>query len=396
MTGPDHPRDPDSLAASADRILAFYHPECIDDEAGGYVAQFDEETGDVYDRESKHLVAQCRFVVNYSLAAARDGPAWSAAAAEHGIEFLLGPQRDRERGGFHWLLDGTDPVDSRRICYGHAFALLAFARAVEADLARAADGLAAVYDLIDERFWEPDRGLCKSTYDAAWSEAEAYRGQNANMHVCEALIAAYVATDDGRFRDRALTIAESLAVDLPESTGGLVWEHYTPDWEPDFEYNRDDPTHTFRPWGYQPGHQIEWAKLLAVLDRHADADWLVPRAEELFGAAIEYGWDADHGGFYYSFDRDGDPVVTDKYSWEIAEAIGAAAALHDRTGDSTYLDWYDRFWAYASEHLVNPEFGNWYTKVTEDNDPVPTRSGVAVEPGYHPIGACLEGIRSLE
>jgi mannose/cellobiose epimerase-like protein (N-acyl-D-glucosamine 2-epimerase family) len=394
MTGPDDPRDPNSLSEYATRILNFYHPECIDEENGGYVAQFDEETGDIYDQRSKHLVAQCRFVVNYGVAATLDGPDWSAAA-EHGLDFLLGPQCDGERGGFHWLVEGTDPIDRTRVCYGHAFALLAFARAVEADVAHA-DPLHDLYDLIDERFWEPERGLCKSTYDGDWSEAEAYRGQNANMHMCEALIAAFEATGDARFRDRALTIAEVLAVELSESTDGLVWEHYTTDWEPDFEYNRDDPTHTFRPWGYQPGHQIEWAKLLAILSRHADADWLVSRAEELFEAAIKYGWDADDGGFYYSFDLDGDPVVTDKYSWEVAEAVGAAAALYERTGNSEYLDWYDRFWTYARSHLLNPKYGNWYTKVTEENEPVPTQSGVAVEPGYHPIGACLESIRSLE
>lgn len=394
MTGLDDPHNPDSLVQYTTRILNFYHPECLDEDYGGYIAQFDEETGDIYDRKSKHLVSQCRFVVNYSVVALINGREESASAAEHGLDFLLGPQRDREHGGFHWLVRGTDPVDSKRVCYGHAFALLAFARVAELDSTRAENSLYELYDFIDERFWEPDQGLCKSTYNADWSETEAYRGQNANMHMCEALIAAYEATGDVQFRDRALTIAEALTVTLAEATDGLIWEHYTPDWEPDFEYNRDEPTHTFRPWGYQPGHQIEWAKLLAVLSRHLDEGWLVPRAEELFEAAIEYGWD-DDGGFYYSFDLDGDPVVTDKYSWEVAEAIGAAAVLYDQTGNDYYLNWYDRFWTYAKSSLVNPMYGNWYTKVTEDNEPVPTQSGVAVEPGYHPIGACLEGIRSF-
>jgi len=133
-----------------------------------------------------------------------------------------------------------------------------------------------------------------------------------------------------------------------------------------------------------------------VLSRYHDASWLVPRAVELFDAAIDHGWDDDRGGFYYSFDLDRDPLVTEKYSWEVAEAIGAAAALADRTSEERYLDWYDRFWAYADEHLIASDARNWYTKVTEENEPVPTTDGVAVEPGYHPIGACFEGIRSLE
>jgi len=387
-------RDTDWLEGEIVRVLEFYHPECLDEDHGGYVAQFDEETGAVYDRESKHLVATARFVVNFSLAHRLGGPAWSGPAVEHGLEFLLSVQCDRERGGFHWLLDGTEPLDSTRVCYGHAFAFLALARAVEAGF-DVADDLRTVEDLLAEYFWEPEHGLCKSEYDPGWGSAEDYRGQNANMHTCEAMIAAHEATGADRYLDRALTIAESLAVELAGETGGLIWEHYTADWEHDFEYNRDDPTHTFRPWGYQPGHQIEWAKLLAVLARHDDADWLLERAGDLFDAAIAYGWDDDRGGFYYSFDRDGDPVVTDKYSWEVAEAIGAAAALYERTDRERYREWYDRFWAYADDHMITLDSRNWYTKVTAENDPVPTTDGVAVEPGYHPIGACLEGIRSF-
>ena len=61
---------------------------------------------------------------------------------------------------------------------------------------------------------------------------------------------------------------------------GLVWEHYHADWSVDWDYNKDDKTNIFRPWGYQPGHLTEWAKLLLILERHAGrlaapSDWLL-------------------------------------------------------------------------------------------------------------------------
>ena len=37
--------------------------------------------------------------------------------------------------------------------------------------------------------------------------------------------------------------------------GGFVWEHYTVDFEIDWEYNKNDPSNIYRPWGFQPGHQ---------------------------------------------------------------------------------------------------------------------------------------------
>ncbi|MFC6726899.1 AGE family epimerase/isomerase, partial [Halobium palmae] len=178
---------------------------------------------------------------------------------------------------------------------------------------------------------------------------------------------------------RAFAVAETLTSDLAAETDGLLWEHYDESWTHDFEHNRDDPEHTFRPWGYQPGHHVEWAKLLLLLDRHRSEPWLARRAGELFDAAVELGWDEEHGGFYYTVDLNGDPVVDDKYGWAVAEAIGASALL--REVDDAYDDWYDRLWSYARERFVDRGHGNWYGKLDREGErPSPNR-GVAVEPG---------------
>lgn len=375
-------------------ILEFYHPEGIDDERGGYIAQFDEETGEIYDTEPKHLVATCRCVVNFCIGAEYDGEEPWLDAAEHGVQFLRDGHYDQETGGYDWLLSGTETVERRKVCYGHAFVLLAYARAAEAGIDGAEEYLEETYDLLMDRFWESEHGLCKSEYDGDFETASEYRGQNANMHTCEAMLVAYETTGEQRYLDRAREIAHSLTVELAAEHDGLLWEHYTEDWEHDVEYNRDKPDDVFRPWGYQPGHHIEWAKLLAVLDRHTDTDWALDRAREMFEVAVEGGWDDEHGGFVYNFDFDWDPIVADKYGWPVAEGIGAAAALYERTGTESYLEWYDRLWEYAQTHLTAPE-GNFYTKLTVDNEPYETDEGPGVEPGYHPIGACFEGIRSL-
>lgn len=390
----DRYRDPDWLRDEAVRVLEFYYPGCVDDDDGGFLAQLDADTGELYDERSKHLVASARFTVNFALGDAMDGPEWCGPMAERGVRFLREAHYDSEYGGYDWLLDGTRPVERTRVCYGHAFVLLAFARASEAGVVGADDYLEETYDILLDRFWEDAHGLCVSEYSPDWSDAADYRGQNANMHTCEAMLAAHEATGDRRYLDRALDVARSLCVDLARETDGLLWEHYTSNWEHDFAYNRDDPRHQFRPWGYQPGHHVEWAKLLAVLDRHADTDWALDRARDLFDAAVSMGWDHERGGLYYTVDRDGDPVVADRYGWPVAEGIGAAAALYERTGEASYLDWYDRFWAYAESELVAPG-RNWYEKSPAD-DSADEERGPEVEPGYHPVGACVEARRSFE
>lgn len=375
-------------------VLEFYHPAGVDRRHGGYLAQLDAETGDVYDADAKHLVASSRYVVNFSVGALIDGPSWCREAAARGVDFLQAAHHDPETGGYDWLLDGTEPVDRTRVCYGHAFVLLAYARATAAGIVGAEDALASTADLIEERFWEPAHSLCASEFDPAFEESDPYRGQNANMHTCEAMLAAHSATNERRYLDLSREIARTLTVDLAAEHDGWLWEHYTDDWEHDTSYNRDRPADLFRPWGYQPGHHVEWAKLLAVLDRRADVDWAIDRAEELFAVAIEHGWDDERGGYYYTFDRDGDPIVDDKYGWPVAEGIGAAAALYERTGEETYREWYRRHWEYAERTLVAPG-GNWYERLSVDNVPYETDDGPAVEPGYHPIGACFESLRSF-
>ena len=80
-------------------------------------------------------------------------------------------------------------------------------------------------------------------------------------------------------------------------------------------------------------------------------------------------------------------MVDDTDSWPVAEAVGAAAAIAGRTGEERYREWYGRLWRYADEHLVAPG-GNWYERLTADTERVASDDGPAVEPGYHPVGAC--------
>ena len=362
------------------------------------MAQVSDRDGTVYDARAKLLPATARFVFNYSVGALLDGPHYCEEMAAHGIRHLERHHRDDRHGGYVWLLDGQDVADGGKRCYGHAFVLLAFATAARAGVPGARERIEPAFDLLDEHFWEDEYGRCRVELDRDWTGTSDYRGQNANMHTCEAFIAAYEATGEDAYLDRAYTIAENLARDLADEGDGLLWEHYTTDWELDWEYNRHQPAHLFRPWGYQPGHLLEWAKLLCTLHEHRGDDWLVERAAHFFDAAVEHGWDDDRGGLVYNFDRDGDPLVENKYYWPLCEGVGATALLADRFDDERYREWYDRIWAYALEHAVNDRYGNWYFQLTPDNE-VATEAiddTPEVKVGYHQINAIYETLRADE
>jgi hypothetical protein len=131
--------------------------------------------------------------------------------------------------------------------------------------------------------------------------------------------------------------------------------------------NRYDRSNIFRPWGYQPGHVTEWAKLLCQLDAHLPKPWHLPRAAELFYRAWSTAWDPLHGGMHYGFAPDDSICDPAKYHWVQAETLAAAALLALRTSQARYRQAYHRQWQYCWQHFVDHQQGAWFRILTADN-----------------------------
>jgi mannose/cellobiose epimerase-like protein (N-acyl-D-glucosamine 2-epimerase family) len=395
-------RSPRFLLDHVAHTMRFYHPRCIDPSGGFY--HFFRDDASVYDRTTRHLVSSTRFVFNYAMAYRHFHDPDYLAAVRHGVAFLRDVHRDPATGGYAWQLawadGGKTVLDGDNHCYGLAFVMLAYAHALRAGVSEARGYLAETFDLMEARFWEPEPGLYADQASADWSVLDTYRGQNANMHACEAMLAAYEATGEVRYLHRAETLARNITLRQAALADGFVWEHYRADWSVDWDYNRDDRTNIFRPWGYQPGHLTEWAKLLLLLERHrarlaGDADWLAPRAVQLFDTALLRAWDADHGGICYGYAPDGSICDGDKYFWVQAESFAAAALLAVRTGNQAYWDWYDRIWAYSWAHFVDHDHGAWYRILGRDNGKLTDEKSPAGKTDYHTMGACYDVLRAL-
>lgn len=386
-------RSDEFLTSHIRSIIAFYHPACLDHELGGYINQMRDD-GTVYDRMTKHLVGTCRFVYNYSLASLVLNESAYRDAAAHGVRFLLDHHRQPD-GGYAWVLSGRDVTDGTYHCYGHAFVLLAAAGARKSGAAGADDLMADIWSVLEQRFWDREARLYADEIAAGdWSAIDPYRGQNANMHMCEAMLAAWEATGEQRYLDRADTLAQRICVDLAAAADGLVWEHYKTDWTHDWDYNKDDPKNLFRPYGYLPGHFTEWSKLLLILNRHRSADWLVPKAEALFKAAMDRAWVLDSGAINYTFAPDGTILDTDQYYWVFSETFAAAALLANATGKADYWTWYDRIWTYADAHFVDHTYGAWYRILDADGRKYSDEKSPPSKTDYHPLAACFEVLQS--
>ena len=380
-------RDPAFLLDHARSIFAFYEPRCIDGN-GGFFHHFKDD-GTIYDRTTRHLVSSTRFVFVYAKAASAFGRPDLLAGVRHGLAYLRAAHLDRQTGGYAWLLGDDICIDNTNHCYGLAFVLLAYAAALEAGIAEAGPWLEETFSTMDRHFWSEADGLYRDEASADWVVGP-YRGQNANMHCCEALLAAFDATGEEKYLQRADRLASRVTVDLAGQSGGIIWEHYDAGWKIDWDYNRDNPKHLFRPWGFQPGHQSEWAKLLALLNRHRRQDWMIAAARRLFDTAMSTAWDNEHGGIVYGFAPDRTICDGDKYFWVQAESFAAAAMLAHSTGEPAYWDWYDRIWAYAWDHMVDHRHGAWFRILSRDNRAYGEEKSPAGKTDYHTLGATLD------
>lgn len=306
---------------------------------------------------------------------------------DHGLRYLWDRHRDAEYGGYCWSLDDDGYKDDSKQAYGHAFVLLAAADAKMLGHPLADRMLTDVAGILEKYFWEEKYGSASEEYSRDWSRKTDYRGQNSNMHLTEALMAAYEATDDTRYLDMAKRIANLIIHHHAASLDYTVAEHFDQHWKIDKDYRGSD---MFRPAGTTPGHWLEWARLLAqlwTLDLHRDPRHITA-AEKLFRSAVKRGWDHEKGGFFYTLDFENRPSLTHKIWWPATEAIGAAAFLNALKPDEFYEEWYRKFWNFSATYFIDPVTGGWYAELDDNLKPF-DKFFIGKPDIYHALQACL-------
>ncbi|WP_296097331.1 AGE family epimerase/isomerase [uncultured Agrobacterium sp.] len=307
---------------------------------------------------------------------------------DHGMTYLWDKHRDQEHGGYFWQVDDNGPADATKQGYGHAFVLLAASSAKVVGHPLADAMLADITEVLETRFWEEKHGAINEEFHRDWSPIENYRGQNSNMHLTEALMAAFEATGDKSYLTKAERIADLI---IRRAAGALdfrVPEHFDENWVLDKDYRGNE---MFRPSGSTPGHWLEWSRLILQLwvlgnRKH---EWMPTAAKSLFVQSMALGWDREKGGFFYTLDWDNTPAKTEKLWWPMCEAAGAAHFLNEHLpADEFYEDSYRRIWSTIANNFLDHQFGGWHEELTEELVPANT-----LFPGkgdiYHALQACL-------
>jgi mannose/cellobiose epimerase-like protein (N-acyl-D-glucosamine 2-epimerase family) len=339
---------------------------------------------------TRGIHASARFVHCFSIGHLLGRPG-SSEIVDHGMRYLWERHRDVQHGGYFWQVNDDGTVDAGKQGYGHAFVLLAAASAKVVGHPLADRMLADIVEVLDTKFWEPKHGAIAEEFQREWSlvDGGSYRGQNSNMHLTEALMAAFEATGERAFLDKAESIANLVIHRCARSVGFRVAEHFDSDWSIDKHYRH--PDEMFRPAGTTPGHWLEWSRLVLQLWALGGKrlDWMPAAAKALFVKAMSLGWDKEKGGFFYTLDWADAPAKTNKLWWPMCEAVAAAHFLGEHLPpDSFYEDSYRVIWGTIAHRFIDHTHGGWHEELTEDMTPAhrlfPGKGDI-----YHALQACL-------
>lgn len=335
--------------------------------------------------DMQELFYTCRMVHCYAAGHLLGHPG-AKRMVDQGMAYLLDHHHDREHGGFYWGVNEAGPVRSEKLAYGHAFVLLAAASAHEMghpDAARLGD---LATETLKTHFWDDAAGALREEFTADWTPLSDYRGQNANMHAVEALMAAFEAFADPQYLRMAERIADLIINRHARAAGWVVIEHFHSDWTPDPSYVGDP---IFRPSGTTPGHSLEWARLLIQLWHLGGKahGWMTEASAALFRTACGTGWDQTNGGFVYTLDFNTQPDLKQRLWWPACEAAAAAASLHATTGELDFELWYRDIWAVLARDFIDPQGGWWPEARSARGAGTSPFSG---KPDiYHALQACL-------
>ncbi len=357
-----------------DHSLPLWSRVGWDDTRGGFVERLDQ-SGRPDLEATRRVRVQARQIYCFAKAAQCGWYPEGRALALRGLDYLLDKAKGRDgRPGFvHTLAADGTKLDGRRDCYDHAFVLLALSNVYalnhDTQVLGEIDELLA---FLDGPMRSATGGYLESLPDAA------PRRQNPHMHLLEAMIAAFDATGDARFLNRAGELFGLFTSHFYDAPRRVLGEYFENDWT------------TIEPVCVEPGHQAEWTWLLKEYQRISGHDTAAYR-EQLLASTLRYQ-DAS-GCLIDEGNADGVITKSTRRCWPQTELAKAwlAQAQHGVAGAEqaarAALRSLHRF------YLCHPVRGAWYDQFDQNG-----RSLVDVVPAstfYHIFCAVHEADQVL-
>jgi mannose/cellobiose epimerase-like protein (N-acyl-D-glucosamine 2-epimerase family) len=372
--------DPDDIVAHLKNLmiehaLPLWSSEGWDAATGGFVDRLDA-AGSADLAAPRRVFVQARQIFCFATAAEIGWYPEGREIALKGLEYLLTRAKspDGEPGFVHTLSPDGSVLHPLRDTYDHAFVLLALASAYVLDRdAQVRAEIDALLAFLDKSLRSPHGGFLEGR------PAAMPRRQNPHMHLFEAMIAAFDATHDTAFQQRAGEFFSLFLANLYDKQKHVLGEYFEDDWS------------RIEPVSVEPGHQAEWVWLLRGFERITGCPTGRHRAE-LLPSALRYR-DAATGCLIDEGDDAGNIRRHSRRLWpqtEIAKAwiaqaeTGEAGAAEEARAALSRLE---------RHYLRHPVAGGWYDQF--DRDGASLVATIPASSFYHVLCAVSEAERVL-
>ena len=374
-------------------VMDFYLPRCLDTVNGGYLE--DWRDGRFVHRGEKFLTLQARQLWFFStLATENIERARALEMAWAGYAFMDRFFRDPRAGGYFSKTDDAGKVtDSRKHAYHNSFVLyglVAYHRATKdrEALRRAQD----LFRVLDQRAYDRANGGYGEFFHADWrpvtsASETTYIGAigtktyNTHLHLLESMAALYRVWPEAAVRARLEELVRINTLTVRHPLHPCNIDGWLPDWR---------MVNTPGNLRASYGHDVEclWLTLDAVrtlgLSEVPFRGW----AEAIATYSVTHGYDAAHGGFFYT----GPPGLpaddTRKEWWVQAEALVGMLDMYRLTGDPSYYRVFERTLDFIERHHVAAD-GGWWATLNADGSAHSNRSRSSMWQGAYHSGRAL-------
>ncbi|MCX7320623.1 MAG: AGE family epimerase/isomerase [Hyphomicrobiales bacterium] len=359
----------------SEHALPLWADRGWDARAGGFVERL--SAGGAADTAAPRRVrVQARQIYCFAKAAQLGWYPKGAEIARKGFDYLVAKAKapDGRPGFVHVLGPDGSVFNPMRDTYDHAFILLALATLYQIDRdVKVRAEIDSVVHFIDTQLRSSDGGYVEGV------PAAMPRRQNPQMHLFEAFIAAFDATHDPAFQQRAGDLFGLFVSNLFDSQKGVLGEYFEQDWS------------RIEPVSVEPGHQAEWVWLLKGFERITGCPTGKQRAL-LLDSALRYrdgtGCLVDEG------DAQGNVLKATRRCWPQTEIVKAWVAQAESGIDGAAEEARAALMRLHAHYLRHPVKGGWYDQFDAE-----ARSLVKFIPAssfYHILCAVVEADRVLK
>lgn len=303
------------------------------------------------------------------------------AAREAALELFAYYQRVMWRGPQDgWLRRSTQdgaPLDATPDLYDYAFALFALGWFYRATRDAHALALAQeTLDILEARFRHPNGWGFHHELPPALP-----RQQNPHMHLCEASLVLAEEGKSPRFAALADELADLFVKRLVRMPDGVLLEFFDADW---------NPIAGERGLRVEPGHQFEWAWILAQHQRLSGTDHS-PVIEAMVHWAERHGVDPHTQGVFNAVQEDGAPIDRGSRTWPNTERMKGWIGAHEALGLDPWPALEGSAGLLLDRYLSTAPNGMWIDAFDAHGAPIATE--IPTSTFYHLFLAFAETLR---